>query len=176
MIYSNIGSLQKDKYNFILTEIKILKKVNKEVIRSFTYKKNKGQKIKIIEYKSEIALGYLHSISDFALVKFDENEFPIVKEHYIFNKKVKPQYFEDLSTSIDIGFGYLIQVEKKNEDELIEIKELLNDFNSRDDDFKFIENILTKYGINSYHLKEFYKHENIDFKDNLLKEFFILDY
>lgn len=177
IIYSNTGLIENNKYNFISSEIKILKKVNKEVIRSYSYKKDRGEKLKIIEYKSEIAIGYYHSLDSFAYVKYDSDEKPIFREYYIFNKKIKADFFKDTSTVVNIGQGgyeYLIQVEKKSKEDLENLEQSLCLIHSNDD--KFREDILCRYGISPNRLKEYYRFEGIEFKNYLLEEFFILDY
>ena len=175
IIYSNNGTIENEKYNFLFNEIKILRKTD-GIIRSFNYKKNKGEMLKLLLYKSEVALGYLHSLNDFALVKFNDNQKPILRQHFIFNKPIDPTKFNDISVAISAGIEYLIQVEEKNEEIINELNNTMRDIYASDDDFKFIRDISSNYGINSYYLAEYYKHNRIEFSDYLLERFFVIDY
>lgn len=177
-IYSTKGLTEERKYNFISSEIQIIRKNNDE-IKTFLYRQKKGEKLKILEYKSEIVLGYLHSTSNYALVKYDSNEKRILEENYIFNSKVENFIFKAVSTVISVGQGgleYLIQIESKSEPEIDEIKNHLNKIYSQDNDYFFVERVLSNYGISKYDVESYYEDIRYKFENYLLEKFYILDY
>ena len=174
-IYSTKGVTEDGKYNFMSCEIQLIRRNNDEM-KTFLYKQKKGEKLKILEYKSEIVIGYLHSLSNFALVKYDNNEKPILKENFIFNCRIDNFIFNDVSTAINPGLEYLIQIEGKSEPEMDEIKKHLNKIDSLQDNYFFREGILTNDGIRKYHIKSYYKDLDFEFKNHLLENFYIIDF
>lgn len=177
-IYSTKGIIDStNKYSFVSSEIKISRRDYCE-IRTFTYKQIKKESVKLAEYRSELVLGYLHSLKDYALIKFDTVEKQIEKKHYVFNKFVYEDIFNVVSSSMEsqIPLDYLFEEFDLSIENQAKTNETIKKICKENDKYFFIEDIVSNYGVNIENIKNYYEDEEVTFKSYLLEKFYICNY
>ena len=178
LIYSTKGIINgTNEYSFVSSEIKITRRDYCE-IRTFTYKQNKKESVKLAEYKSELVLGYLHSLKDYALIKYDVMEKQIEKKHYVFNKFVCKDVFNVVSSSMEcqIPLDYLFGELDLSIENQVKANEIIKKINEEEDQYFFIEDIISNYGVNIVNIKKYYEDEEVIFKSHLLEKFYVCNY
>lgn len=164
--YTVLGSYKNSEYSFFQSDIDVIKKTgeNNTGIKRLILRQKPKQPIKLVAIRNEIAKGYLHSLNDYALYSYNENEVLEKKEYYIFNRKVTKTLYIELSDYFTT-FGH---VEVKNE----EAKKVLESIYTEDEyKEKFIEPVMQNY-LPEDRLEDYYNKydEPLPFSDKMTNE------
>ena len=97
--YIIIGKYHNKKYEFHKSIINVIKKSdeNNIGIRRMVLQQKPKSPIKLKSIRNEIVKDYFHSISDFALIKYDEREKEKERQYYFYNQNL------DYKTHLELG-------------------------------------------------------------------------
>jgi hypothetical protein len=149
--YTTHSKKEKDKYQYLFADISIIQKYGREGIIVLEFFSESGKRIRKVSKKLELARGFLHSTKHPAKFEYNENEHLVLKEYYLFNKKVSKQEFIDLSEYCEIGFFTDEKLEMKYREVIDELY--------KNDDYQLIKGFCQNY-ISNYSLKKYYEDKN----------------
>lgn len=118
--YSLIGTYKNKKYSFFQSEVEVIKKTgqNNTGIKRLILRQKPKQPLRLIAIRNEIVKGYLHSLNDYAIYSYNENEKIENKEYFIFNQKVTEPIFNELSDYFSTSMQ--LNIENKEAQKVLE--------------------------------------------------------
>lgn len=170
-----VKDLLNNGYKYI-SEINIARRIDYE-IKTFTFIQDTEMPWRILEKKVELVKGYLHSLSNAALINYDRSGRKIGKYYYIHNHIVEEDIFNEISMLFSLG-GMPLDYLKSNMSDnqfkrLIHFKKQIEE---KEDKYHFLSGIISNSGIREEEIIRYYIDNTMYFDSELLKQFYVCDY
>jgi len=149
--YITNGCIENNKYNYHYTDITLIRKYtpsfNNRGIKRFTFRQYPGKNILISSKRIEYVQGVLHSTSEPALERDDENGKFVSNHYYLFNIETDKPDWEILSFYYDMGSF----IEDEEKEKVRGIIDKISDTDKYDFSMYYYQNDLPSEVLNNYY-------------------------